>query len=247
MTELRPYQQRVIDRVGAEIAVGRRRLLLVAPTGSGKSVIAAAVVADAVGCQKRVLFLSHRRELIQQTSAKLHAAGVDHGVIQAGFPTRPGEGVQVASISTLHARAVRTNKMELPAADLFVIDEAHHCRARTYRRLIEAYPSAIILGLTATPCRGDGRGLGNMFETIVECPPVAELIAGGFLCPPAFMRPGGRTCASRESSTNFTRPAPGSGADDLSRMFRRPTRGAAMRRMRMETAAQGGAHRDCRR
>jgi len=189
MTELRPYQRDIIDRVYAEIAAGKRRLLLVAPTGSGKTVIAGAIIAGAVGRKKRVLFLAHRRELIQQTSAKLHAVGVDHGIIQAGFPTRPGEGVQVASISTLHARALRTNKMELPPADLVIVDEAHHCRARTYRRLIEAYPSAVILGMTATPCRGDGRGLGNTFETIVACPSVADLIADNYLVPTRVYAP----------------------------------------------------------
>ena len=103
MTELRPYQQDVIARIGAEVEAGRRRVLLVAPTGSGKTVIAGAVVANAVGQQKQVLVLAHRRELIQQTSVKLHAVGVDHGIIQAGFPTGPCERVQVASISTLHA------------------------------------------------------------------------------------------------------------------------------------------------
>jgi len=187
--QLRPYQQDIIARIEAEIAAGRRRVLLVAPTGSGKTVIAGAVIKEAVSRSKRILFLAHRRELIQQASAKLHAVGVDHGIIQAGFPTRPGEAVQVASVQTLHARAVRTSKIELPLADLVVLDEAHHCRARTYRRLLDAYPAAAILGMTATPCRGDGRGLGNAFETIVECPPVADLIAGGFLVPTRVYAP----------------------------------------------------------
>jgi DNA repair protein RadD len=62
-----------------------------------------------------------------------------------------------------------------------VVDEAHHSRAETYQRLFATYPNAIILGLTATPCRGDGRGLGNIFEMLIECPSVAELIAGEFL------------------------------------------------------------------
>jgi superfamily II DNA or RNA helicase len=79
--------------------------------------------------------------------------------------------------------------MELPAADLVIVDEAHHCRARTYQRLMQAYPGAVILGMTATPCRGDGRGLGDVFETIVECPPVAELIAGGYLVPTIVYAP----------------------------------------------------------
>ena len=71
--------------------------------------------------------------------------------------------------------------MELPPADLLVIDEAHHCPAATYQKIIDAYPDAMLLGLTATPCRGDGRGLGGIFETIIECPQVAELIEQGYL------------------------------------------------------------------
>jgi superfamily II DNA or RNA helicase len=71
--------------------------------------------------------------------------------------------------------------MELPTADLLVIDECHHCPANTYRRIIECYPGAVLLGLTATPCRGDGRGLGSIFDVIIECPQVASLIEEGYL------------------------------------------------------------------
>jgi DNA repair protein RadD len=179
--QLRDYQVDVIGRFGAEVAAGRRRILLVAPTGSGKTVIGGAIIEAAVTAGKRILFLAHRRELVAQASRKLHDVGVDHGIVQAGFPSRPGARVQVASIPTLHARAVRTYSMELPPAGLVVVDEAHHARARTYQRLIGAYPDETVLGLTATPCRGDGRGLGNIFEVLVECPSVAELTAAGYL------------------------------------------------------------------
>jgi DNA repair protein RadD len=189
VTTLYPYQADVIARFEAEMAAGRRRVLLVAATASGKTVIAGRIIAGAVGLGQRVIFLAHRRELIAQASRKLHDVSVDHGIIQAGFPTRPGEPVQVGSVQTLHARAVHTNTMELPPADLVVVDEAHHIRARTYRKLLEAYPDAIVLGLTATPCRGDGRGLGNAFEVLVEGPPVAELIAGKFLVPVRVFAP----------------------------------------------------------
>jgi DNA repair protein RadD len=180
--ELRPYQRDVIASVEREIAAGKRRVLLVAPTGSGKTVIAAVVVADTVARRERVLVLVHRRELVAQTGAKLYAAGVDAGIIQAGGPPmRLGQPVQVASIQTLHARAIRGSAIDLPEADLVVVDEAHHARARTWQRILESYPKAAIIGMTATPCRGDGRGLGAIFDVIVECPPVAELIAGGYL------------------------------------------------------------------
>jgi superfamily II DNA or RNA helicase len=113
---LRPCQSDVIALVALEIAAGRCRILLVAPTGAGKTVIATALIAQDVAQGRRVLFLAHRRELIQQASAKLYAVGVDHGIVQAGFPTRPGAKVQVASIPTPHRRAVRSTVMDLPPA-----------------------------------------------------------------------------------------------------------------------------------
>lgn len=173
--QLRDYQIDVVRRIESETAAGRRRLCLVAPTGSGKTVIAAALIAKAADRSEHVLFMAHRRELIEQSSRKLHDTGVDHGIIQAGYPPRLGERVQIASIQTLHARAVRTCKIELPPANLLIIDECHHVRAVSYMRLVEAYPNAIVLGLTATPCRTDGRGLGNVFQALVECPSVAKL------------------------------------------------------------------------
>jgi DNA repair protein RadD len=137
----------------------------------------------------RVLFLAHRRELILQTSRKLYEVGIDHGILLPGYPVRLHEPVQIASVATLHARAVRSNSIEMPAADLVIVDEAHHVRARTYTCILEAYPRAIVVGLTATPCRGDGRGLGNAFDALIECPSVPELIEGGFLVPTKVYAP----------------------------------------------------------
>ena len=181
MTELRTYQEKVIEDFNREVAAGRRRIILVAPTGSGKTIVAAAIIKAAVANRQRALVLAHRREIVGQTSQKLQAHGIPHGIIQAGVPDRPLEAVQVASIQTLHARAVRSDRMELPLADVLIIDEAHHTPAASYRAIIDAYPDATLLGLTATPCRGDGRGLGGIFETIIECPQVADLIEQGFL------------------------------------------------------------------
>jgi superfamily II DNA or RNA helicase len=181
MTALRPYQVEVIAEFERTVAAGQRRIILVAPTGAGKTVIAADIIKAATSAFKFVLVVSHRREIIAQTSAKLHGFGISHGIIRAGFPPRPMESVQVASVQTLHARAIRTNRMQLPPAHLVVIDECHHCPAKSYRKIVDAYPDATLLGLTATPCRGDGRGLGGIFETIIECPQVAELIEQGYL------------------------------------------------------------------
>jgi DNA repair protein RadD len=181
MTELRPYQVEAVADFNREREAGRRKIMLVAPTGSGKTVIAAAIIRPQVDAFKDVLVLAHRREIIAQTSAKLYDQNISHGIIQAKSPPRPLQRVQVASIQTLHRRAIQAGSMPLPPADLLWIDEAHHCPAKTYRKIIAAYPDAILLGTTATPCRGDGRGLGGIFETIIEAPQVADLISEKYL------------------------------------------------------------------
>jgi superfamily II DNA or RNA helicase len=171
------------------IGAGRRRLLVPAPTGSGKTVIAAMAIANTVAANQRVLVLVHRRELVQQASRKLYDLGLDHGIIAAGFPARADAAVQVASIATLYSRAVRSSGMAMPVAGTLILDEAHHAPARTWMRIIEAYPNAIVVGLTATPCRADGRGLGNLFECLIECPSIRELIELGHLVPTRVFAP----------------------------------------------------------
>lgn len=179
---LRPYQIEVVNRLNASIAAGHKRPLLTMVTGAGKTIVAAYVVDEAVQRGERVLFLAHRQELIVQASAKLLAVGCgDHGIIKAGFPAHSHRPVQVASVQTLHARAFRSKKIELAEFDLVIIDEAHHSRAMTYQQVVDAFPNAIIIGLTATPCRGDGLGLGNIFDDLIEGPSVEELIRDGHL------------------------------------------------------------------
>jgi DNA repair protein RadD len=177
--ELRPYQQDAIAEVEQQITAGERRIIIVAPTGAGKTVIGAALINSATN--KKVVVLAHTREIIKQTAEKLFAHRIEHGILQAGFASRPWLPVQIASVQTLWARGMRTDRMALPAADLLIVDECHHAPAGTYRKIIAAYPNAVLIGLTATPCRGDGRGLGGIFDTIIECPQVAELIAQKYL------------------------------------------------------------------
>jgi superfamily II DNA or RNA helicase len=188
--ELREYQIGVIDQIKRAIAAGKRRILIVAPTGSGKTVIAAARIKDEAPYRNN-LFIAHRNELLTQAKDKLAHFEITAGIIKSGRDreVRPLAFVQVAGIQTLHTRAIRAETMALPEANTVWIDEAHHIRARTYQEIVEQYPDAIIIGLTATPVRGDGRGLGNVFEAMIECPQVHELIKLGFLVKPRIFAP----------------------------------------------------------
>jgi superfamily II DNA or RNA helicase len=131
MTELRPYQLDMVADYEGAVATGQRRIITVLPTGGGKTVVFAEIVKRAVAKYQRALIISHRREIIQQTVDKLAAADVSCGVILAGREKdlRPMAPVQVASIQTLHARAMRSSAMLMPLANLIVVDEAHHARA----------------------------------------------------------------------------------------------------------------------
>lgn len=173
---LRDYQREAIDRVRERLA---HRPVLVSPTGSGKTLMAATLVRE-IG--RRTLWLAHRRELISQAAERLRALGLRCGTIQAGDVYYPEMPVQVASVQTLVRRAA-------PFADLVVIDEAHHARAGTYRKILGAYPDTPTVGLTATPFRLDGRGLGDIFGEIVIAAWTDELCAAGTLVDPVVYAP----------------------------------------------------------
>ncbi|TWI71311.1 superfamily II DNA or RNA helicase [Bradyrhizobium huanghuaihaiense] len=188
MTEvLRPYQIEVIAEFWRSVDAGQRRIILVAPTASGKTVIARAIIEEARRKDRGSLFLAHRREILAQTSNKL--LGIPHGIIRPGIQPRPLEMVQVASVQTLHRRAIKAGVMELPEAGLVIVDECHHVVADSYRSIVERYPDAILLGLTATPSRGDGRGLGSVFHKMIQCPQVGELVTQKYLVPTRVYAP----------------------------------------------------------
>lgn len=177
---LRPYQLEGIERVRAEIRAGRKRIVFVLATGGGKTLTAGALLSSAVARGKRVLFVAHRRELINQTYRALNQLGLaDLSVIMAGDRRhRPTAPVQIASIDTLRGR------LHWPEADLVIIDEAHRSLSKSYLDLIVRYSTATVLGLTATPYRGDNRGLGEAYESLVVIATPRLLMDEGYLVEP---------------------------------------------------------------
>lgn len=178
---LRPYQVEAVEGVRSAVRRGKRRCLLVAPTGSGKTTIASELIRLAAVRGRRALFVAHRRELISQAYQRLLDFGIpasNVGVVMANDRRRrPGARVQVASIDTLRNRAK-------PRADLVVVDECHRALATSYRDLQEHYSRAVHLGLTATPYRADGRGLGDAYDDLVVVTSPRALIAEGYLVEP---------------------------------------------------------------
>lgn len=146
------------------------------------TVMAASVIHGAMAKGNPVIFLAHRKELIDQPSKMLDSMGIDHGVIKAKhWRHRPHLPVQVASVQTLQKRGLR------PPAKIIIVDEAHRTRAMQYEEIFEDYPDALILGLTATPVRLDGRGLGHIFQSMVKVTSVSALIESGRLCMPRLI------------------------------------------------------------
>jgi DNA repair protein RadD len=177
---LRPYQVRDIARIRQAWAGGARRVLYVLPTGGGKTVLFASLAQELRGT---TAIIAHRRKLIRQASAKLT---VEHGLIMPGHPFRPDLRIQVGSIQTIGRRLDR-----MPKFDLIVPDEAHHTVAAQWQALFESQPQARVLGVTATPERTDSRGLGELFDVLIEGPSIAELIADGYLVTPRVFAPPG--------------------------------------------------------
>ncbi len=175
MLQLRDYQRDLIDRTRDALRT-HRAVLIQSATGSGKTALAAYMIARAAERGRRCWFMTHRDFLITQTSAALTLAGVDHGYIAADRPWT-SHTVQVAGIDTLRRRLGR-----LAPPDLIVWDEAHHTGAATWSSTYSwTGDQCRHVGLSATPARLDGRGLDRHFGALVNGPSVGWLIARGYL------------------------------------------------------------------
>lgn len=177
----RPYQSRAIAAVHHQWET-HRSVCLVMPTGAGKTYTGARIVG-----QSRTLWVAHRRELVRQAMGALRRCLGTHssvGGIAPGVERIREAPVQVGTVQTLLAR-----ERDRPAADVIVLDECAHYVSADWRRLVDAYPGARILGLTATPERSDGKPLGDMFSSLVVGAQYSELFDAGHLVPLRVYQP----------------------------------------------------------
>lgn len=182
MIVLRDYQQKLVDDIREQMKT-HRRVLAVSATGSGKTITFCYIANGATQKRRRVMIAVHRAEILDQISAALRAFDVPHGRIAPGY-TPTDDLCQIGMIQTI------ANRLDLlPVPDLVTVDEAHHATSATYDRVLKAWASARSLGVTATPERLDGRGLGAQYDTMVLGPQNAELIEGGYLANFRYLAP----------------------------------------------------------
>lgn len=182
-----PDQIELHARAKAALAAGHTRILIQGATGFGKTVVAAHMLKNAKDRSYRAWFIVHRRELVEQSWETLTtAAGVPVGITAAGFQGQRHEAIQICLVNSL---ARRWHLM--PPPQLIIWDEAHHSAAGSWAKIHAAFPNAVHVGLTATPQRLDGAGLGEWFQVLIVGPSVAELIAKGKLSPYRLYAPAG--------------------------------------------------------
>ena len=183
--QLRPRQRKAVDDLRLAYASGARAPILVAPTGFGKTATAAEIVRMTTSRGRRVWFLAHLKEILDDTSERLRKAGIGHGHIRAKRSADYSAMVQVVGVAT----AVR--RQRLPRPDLIIIDECHLAVAASYQKVIAAAGHPLLMGLTGSPQRLDGRGLGEVFDRLVPTCSTAELIDEGLLAPVRVYAPPG--------------------------------------------------------
>jgi DNA repair protein RadD len=193
----RPYQARTIQAIRDRVAHGFKRILVVLPTGGGKGYMAASVMGSCAAKQNDNIFFAAQRELIFQLGKQLDGIGIPYNTVMSGVVNEYASGEEHAAAfhcslvakDTLWARAFRSQKMELPPAKVVQIDEAHGSLSKTYRAIADRYSDSILIGWTATPCRTDGRSLGEFYDTMIQGATYSELQAGKFLVPVKVVGP----------------------------------------------------------
>ncbi len=184
MFQLRPYQAEAVTAVLREWDEGHRKTLLVLPTGGGKTICFSAIAKEQVEKGQRVLIMAHRGELLSQASDKLKAAADLDTVLEKAESTSLGSfiPVTVGSVQSL-CQEKRLSQFPSDYFDTIIVDEAHHSLSDSYQRVLEHFPCANVLGVTATPDRGDMKSLGEYFDSKAYEYTMSQAIHDGYLCP----------------------------------------------------------------
>lgn len=186
----RPYQDELHDAIVAAIRAGKRRILAQLPTGGGKTMVGTRFMRGAEAKGNPSVFLAPRRELIYQTVERLRMAGIEAGMIMAGEAMHSQRLCQVASFDTLHARVMRKKTLDLPRARVVVVDEAHLSLAETRQEIIRAFgDDVIIIAMTATPARADGKPLGALYDCLILGWDTGKMVAEGYLVDTRYYAP----------------------------------------------------------
>lgn len=182
--ELRPYQREAEEAILGQWESGINRTLLVLPTGCGKTIVFCKLTEDCVSEGSRVLIMAHRGELLEQAADKLQRATGLRCAVEKANETCLGSWyrVVVGSVQTL-MREKRLEQFPSDFFDVIIIDEAHHCLSDSYQRVLNHFGSAKVLGVTATPDRGDMRNLGQYFESLAYEYSLPRAIREGYLSP----------------------------------------------------------------
>jgi len=185
---LRDYQNKAIEDIRYHFRRGKKRILLVSPTGSGKTIIACEMIKKAQDNHNFSLFVAHRRELVMQCSRKLTDFECTHGVLMAGKSPNHISDCQVGSIQTITSRTEKDDFIK-PNANIIFLDEAHRSISKSFQNLLKQYPDSFVVGLTATPIRSDNKGLGNVYEELIEAGNIKSLTEQGYLVKNRIIAP----------------------------------------------------------
>lgn len=171
---LRPYQEKALEEIRNHYAAGTKKVLLHLATGAGKTLCFTRIMQGVKEKGKKAMMIVRGKELVDQASKRLFDEGIDHGVIMSGhWNNRPCENIQICSIDTLRSRQLR------PHADLIVIDEAHLAVSESFKKVIQDYPNAYFLPVSATPFVK--HGLKHIADAVVFPIGIKDLIKDGYL------------------------------------------------------------------
>ncbi len=193
--QLRDYQEKGLDLLRKSIMSGHKRPICVMPTGAGKTILFGRIVYNALQNGKRLALFAHRRNLIfQMRNSLIKHYGIEPGIIMAGEEPDRSKPVQIISKDTYIRRleivekqyGAQAHKVE---ADILIIDECHLSITKTYQRIISHYQDSNIIGFTATPCRSDGRGLGIIYDDLIDVVDTRTLMEQGYLVPVRYFVP----------------------------------------------------------